>query len=187
MSLTVRELDIPGVLEITPKKFGDERGFFSETFNTTRYAEAGVDTTWVQDNHSLSASAGVLRGMHFQLPPHAQDKLVRVVRGRVFDVVADIRRGSPTFGRWVGVELSAEKWNQLFVPKGLAHGFLTLEANTELLYKVSDFYSPDCDRAIRYDDPDLAIEWPIAGDGPVLSAKDEQAPFLSAVDLPEEW
>ena len=187
MSLTVRELDIPGVLEITPKKFGDDRGFFSETFNAQRCAEAGVDVTWVQDNHSLSASAGVLRGLHYQLPPHAQDKLVRVVRGRVFDVVADIRPGSATFGRWVGVELSVEKWNQLFVPKGFAHGFLTLEPNTELLYKVSDFYSPECDRSIRFDDPDLGIEWPIEGGGLILSEKDEQAPSFKASDLPAEW
>lgn len=187
MSLTVRELDIPGVLEITPKQFGDERGFLSETFNAQRYADAGVDIAWVQDNHSLSAAAGVLRGLHYQLPPHAQDKLVRVVRGRAFDVVADIRTGSPTFGQWVGVELSVEKWNQIFVPKGFAHGFLTLEPNTELLYKVSDFYSPECDRSIRFDDPDLGIEWPLEGDGPVLSEKDEQAPSLKQSDLPAEW
>ncbi|MEM8686997.1 MAG: dTDP-4-dehydrorhamnose 3,5-epimerase [Pseudomonadota bacterium] len=187
MSLTVRELDIPGVLEITPQKFGDERGFFSETYNAQRYADAGVDTAWVQDNHSLSASAGVLRGLHYQLPPRAQDKLVRVVRGRAFDVVADIRRSSPTYGKWVGVELSVEKWNQLFVPKGFAHGFLTLEPNTELLYKVSDFYSPECDRSIRFDDRDLDIEWPIDGDGPILSDKDDQAPPLKAADLPAEW
>lgn len=187
MSVEIRELKVPGVFEITPQRFGDERGFFSETFNAKAYAEAGIEVAWVQDNHSLSAEPGVLRGLHYQVPPFAQDKLVRVARGRAYDVVVDIRRHSPTFGEWVGVELSAEKWNQLFVPKGFAHGFLTLEANTEFLYKVSDFYSAECDRSIRFDDPDFGVDWRLDGKEPVLSEKDRQAPFLKDVELPADW
>lgn len=175
-------LDIEGVIEIRPDRFGDDRGFFSETYKRDTYAENGIDAVFVQDNHSLSRQRGVLRGLHYQLPPFAQAKLVRVTRGRVFDVAVDIRKGSPSFGKWVGLELSAEKWNQLFIPAGFAHGFVTLEADTEFLYKVDATYSPQHDRSIRYDDPDIAIEWPVFIQDIIVSAKDEKAPFLAATD-----
>lgn len=174
---------LEGVLEIVPARFGDARGFFSETYNAARLAESGIDLIFVQDNHSLSARRGVLRGLHYQLAPRAQDKLVRVVRGAVFDVAVDIRRGSPTFAQWVGVELSAEKWNQLLVPKGFAHGFVTLTENTEVVYKVTDYYSPEQDRSIRYDDPDIAIDWPIALRDLQLSDKDRAAAWLAEADI----
>lgn len=174
----IRPTDLDGVLEIVPARFGDARGFFSETYNATRLAKAGIDLTFVQDNHSLSARRGVLRGLHYQLPPRAQDKLVRVVRGAIFDVAVDIRQDSPTFAKWVGVELSAEKWNQLLVPKGFAHGFVTLTENTEVVYKVTDYYSPEQDRSIRYDDPDIAIDWPVMDGELQLSDKDMAAPRL---------
>lgn len=174
----IRPTGLDGVLEIIPARFGDARGFFSETYNAARLAKSGVDLTFVQDNHSLSARCGVLRGLHYQLPPRAQDKLVRVVRGAIFDVAVDIRKGSPTFAKWVGVELSAEKWNQLLVPKGFAHGFVTLAENTEVVYKVTDYYSPEQDRSIRYDDPDIAIDWPFPDGELQLSDKDMAAPRL---------
>ena len=171
-----------GVLEIVPKKFGDARGFFAETWQRQRFQEAGITQDWLQDNHSLSAEPHVLRGLHFQLAPHAQDKLVRVLRGSIFDVAVDIRPGSPSFGKWVSRVLSAEAFNQLLVPKGFAHGFLTLEANVEVLYKVSAPYAPECDRSIAWNDPALAIAWPLeAGRQPLLSAKDAAAPLLSAI------
>jgi dTDP-4-dehydrorhamnose 3,5-epimerase len=179
----IRPTGLEGVLEIVPARFGDARGFFSETYNAARLAEAGVDLVFVQDNHSLSGRRGVLRGLHYQLPPRAQDKLVRVVRGAIFDVAVDIRHGSPTFSRWVGVELSAEKWNQLLVPKGFAHGFVTLTENTEVVYKVTDYYSPEHDRSIRYDDPDIAIDWPIASVDLQLSEKDLAARHLAEADV----
>lgn len=179
----IRPTGLEGVLEIVPARFGDARGFFSETYNAARLAEAGVDLVFVQDNHSLSGRRGVLRGLHYQLPPRAQDKLVRVVRGAIFDVAVDIRRGSPTFSRWIGVELSAEKWNQLLVPKGFAHGFVTLTENTEVVYKVTDYYSPEHDRSIRYDDPDIAIDWPIASADLQLSEKDLAARYLAEADV----
>ena len=179
----IRPTALDGVLEIVPAKFGDDRGFFSETYNAARLAESGIDLTFVQDNHSLSARRGVLRGLHYQLPPRAQDKLVRVVRGAIFDVAVDIRRGSPTFARWVGVELSAEKWNQLLVPKGFAHGFVTLTENTEVVYKVTDYYAPEQDRSIRYDDPDIAIDWPIPTDSLQLSNKDLAAARLTEAEV----
>lgn len=179
----IRPTMLEDVLEIVPARFGDTRGFFSETYNAARLARSGVDLTFVQDNHSLSTRRGVLRGLHYQLPPRAQDKLVRVVRGAIFDVAVDIRKGSPTFAQWIGVELSAEKWNQLLVPKGFAHGFVTLTENTEVVYKVTDYYSPDHDRSIRYDDPDIAIDWPIATDGLQLSDKDRTAARLAEADV----
>ena len=179
----VRPTGLAGVLEITPARFGDARGFFSETYNAARLAASGIDLAFVQDNHSFSARRGVLRGLHYQLPPRAQDKLVRVVRGAIFDVAVDIRRGSPTFGQWVGVELSAEKWNQLLVPKGFAHGFVTLTENTEVVYKVTDHYSPEHDRSIRYDDPDIAIRWPVAADALQLSDKDLAAARLAEAEV----
>lgn len=177
-----RRLGLEGVIEILPDKFGDDRGFFSETYNSSTFADAGIDLNFVQDNHSYSAEKGVLRGMHFQMPPFAQDKLVRVTRGSVFDVVVDIRKGSPTYAKWVGVEISAQKWNQLLVPKGFAHGFVTLEPDTEFLYKVSNFYSRECDRSIRFDDPEIGIDWPVDVSQVVLSDKDRAAGLLSETD-----
>jgi len=181
--LEVRPLGLDGVLEIRPKKFGDARGFFSETWNAASFAAQGIGLAFVQDNHSFSAPAGVLRGLHYQLPPRAQDKLVRVIRGRIFDVAVDIRRGSPTFGRWVGLEVSAERWNQILVPKGFAHGFVTLEPDTEVIYKVTDVYSPEHDRGIRFDDPAIGIEWPAGLPELTLSAKDREAPPLASADV----
>jgi len=176
--MKVNQLALPGVIEIVPDRFGDDRGFFSETFNAARFAAAGVDVTWVQDNHSLSRPANVLRGLHFQISPVQQKKLVRVIRGAIVDVVVDIRPDSPSFRQWIAVEISAAAWNQLFVPEGMAHGYLTRAADTEVIYKVSAPYSPDHERTIRFDDPDLAIAWPLAGLSPVLSRKDATAPYL---------
>jgi dTDP-4-dehydrorhamnose 3,5-epimerase len=179
--LEARPLELPELVELTPRRFGDERGFFSEVWNHARFAEAGIPTQFVQDNVSLSRSKGVLRGLHFQTPPAAQAKLVRVSRGSIFDVGVDIRRSSPTFGRWAGLVLSAEKWNQLYVPEGFAHGFVTLEDDTEVTYKVSAAYSPEHDRSIRFDDPAIGIDWPLDGE-PVLSDKDAKAPLLADVE-----
>lgn len=179
----VRPLGLDGVCEIVPRRHGDDRGFFSETYNAARLAEAGISLTFVQDNHSYSAAAGVLRGLHYQLPPRAQAKLVRVARGAVFDVAVDIRKGSPTFGRWVGVALSAQAWNQILVPAGFAHGFLTLEPDTEVIYKVTDYYAPDCDRSICYDDAAIGIDWPLDGLKVQLSDKDARAPKLADADI----
>lgn len=179
----ITPLALQDVLEIAPKKFGDDRGFFSETYNKERFAEAGIALDFVQDNHSYSAARGVLRGLHYQLPPRAQDKLVRVTRGSVFDVAVDIRRSSPTFGQWVSAVISAREWNQLLVPKGFAHGFVTLEEDTEVIYKVTDFYSPEHDRSIRYDDPEIGIEWPVGAGDIQLSAKDRDAPLLAAAQI----
>jgi dTDP-4-dehydrorhamnose 3,5-epimerase len=176
--MKVRELALPGVFEIVPDRFGDDRGFFSETYSARRFAEAGLPTTWVQDNHSLSRPANVLRGLHFQTAPFRQKKLVRVFHGAILDMVVDIRPDSPTFKQWLAIEISAEAWNQVLVPEGMAHGFLTRVADTEVLYKVSAPYSPEHDRSIRYDDPDLGIAWPLGGVTPVLSRKDAEAPLL---------
>ena len=179
--LEARPLELPELIELTPRRFGDDRGFFSEVWNHARFAEAGIPAQFVQDNVSLSRTRGVLRGLHFQTPPAAQAKLVRVSRGSIFDVGVDIRRSSPTFGRWAGVVLSAEKWNQLYVPEGFAHGFVTLEDDTEVTYKVSAAYSPEHDRSIRFDDPAIGIAWPLDGE-PVLSDKDAAAPLLADVE-----
>lgn len=179
--LEARPLEVPELIELTPRRFGDDRGFFSEVWNHARFAEAGIPAQFVQDNVSLSRTRGVLRGLHFQTPPAAQAKLVRVSRGSIFDVGVDIRRSSPTFGRWAGVVLSAEKWNQLYVPEGFAHGFVTLEDDTEVTYKVSAAYSPEHDRSIRFDDPAIGIAWPLDGE-PVLSDKDAAAPLLADVE-----
>jgi dTDP-4-dehydrorhamnose 3,5-epimerase len=181
--LDVRRLELDGLLEIRPARFGDERGFFSEVWREDRLAEAGIHVAFVQDNHSYSQARGVLRGLHYQLPPAAQDKLVRVSRGAIFDVAVDIRSGSPTFGRWAGIVLSAAEWNQLFVPKGFAHGFVTLEEDTEVLYKASAAYAPELERAIRFDDPAIAIEWPVDASGLTLSEKDRSAPFLAQAEV----
>jgi dTDP-4-dehydrorhamnose 3,5-epimerase len=178
----VRPLELDGVVEIIPDRFGDERGFFSETYNTKSLADAGIALNFVQDNHSFSAGKGVLRGLHFQTPPHAQDKLVRVTHGSVFDVIVDIRKGSPTYSKWIGIEVSAEKWNQVLIPKGFAHGFITLEPNTEFLYKVSDYYSPNCDHSIRFDDPAIGVVWPVDASQITLSEKDRNAGILSETE-----
>jgi dTDP-4-dehydrorhamnose 3,5-epimerase len=167
-------LAIPEVILFTPRVFGDERGFFFESFNEVVFREAtGRDYHFVQDNHSKSVK-GVLRGLHYQLPPQPQGKLVRVVHGAVFDVAVDIRRNSPTFGKWVGAELSAENKQQLWIPPGFAHGFVTLSDTAEFLYKTTDFYAPALERSIAWNDPDLAIDWHFDGE-PRLSAKDQQA------------
>jgi dTDP-4-dehydrorhamnose 3,5-epimerase len=178
----IEATDIPDVLLIAPPKYGDDRGFFSETFRGAWFEEAGTSLDFVQDNHSLSADTGTVRGLHFQIPPHAQDKLVRVVRGAVLDVAVDIRVGSPTFGQHVAEVLSAENWRQLLVPKGFAHGFCTLEPDTEVLYKVTAYYAPDHDKGLLWDDPALGIDWPVDGDRAVLSDKDRLHPPLA--DLP---
>ena len=182
MKLAVNKLAIPEVLEIRPKQIADDRGFFSETYNQADMQAAGIATHWVQDNHVLSREAGVLRGLHYQAPPRAQAKLLRVTHGAIYDVAVDIRRGSPTFGQYVGVTLSAAEWNQLFIPEGFAHGYLTLEPMTEVIYKVSDLYSREHDRAIAFDDPEIGIEWPLAGSAPILSDKDRGAPKLAEQD-----
>jgi dTDP-4-dehydrorhamnose 3,5-epimerase len=171
----IEETALPGVLILTPPRFGDARGWFAETFNAERMAAAGIAIDWVQDNHSFSAAMGTLRGLHYQRPPRAQDKLVRCSRGAILDVAVDARVGSATFGRWAGVELTPENGRQLLVPKGFLHGFVTLAAETEVQYKCSDTYAPDCDGAVAWDDPDLGIDWPLQG-APVLSAKDLAAP-----------
>ena len=169
---------IADVLLIEPKVHGDERGFFLESWNRDTFARAtGLDPVFVQDNHSRS-SRGVLRGLHYQLPPHAQGKLVRVTQGAVFDVAVDIRPGSPTFGRWVGAELSADNHRLLWIPPGLAHGFLVLGDSADFLYKTTTYYEPAAEGAVRWDDPDLAIAWPATDGTPLLSAKDAAAPFL---------
>ena len=176
MQITKTELD--GVVILTPKKFGDDRGFFSETYSKRTLASAGINLDFVQDNHSLSVEVGVVRGLHFQTPPFGQDKLVRVVKGRILDVAVDLRRKSPTFGQHVAVELSDQNWQQLLVPIGFAHGFVTLEPNTEVVYKVTNYYSPDHDFGLRWNDPKIGINWPIAADQAILSAKDAIQPLL---------
>ncbi len=179
----VRKLALDGVYEILPARHGDERGFFSETYNAAKLAEHGIELAFVQDNQSLSKVAGVLRGLHYQLPPFAQDKLVRVVRGAILDVAVDIRASSPTYGKWLALELSAAKWNQILVPKGYAHGFVTLVPETEVIYKVSDRYAPDHERSIRFDDPELGIDWRFPIADLTLSAKDRAAPLLADAEV----
>lgn len=182
---------LPGVVLIEPTVFGDERGWFYESFNEARFATAlsdiglPVPRRFVQDNHS-SSKAGVLRGLHYQLPPHAQGKLVRVVRGAAFDVAVDIRRGSPSFGQWVGAELTAENKRQLWIPEGFAHGFVALQDDTHFLYKTTDVYAKDCERSLLWNDPAIAIAWPLpAGvSAPLIAAKDASAPLLAQADLP---
>ncbi|MFL6859022.1 MAG: dTDP-4-dehydrorhamnose 3,5-epimerase [Allosphingosinicella sp.] len=175
----LRPLAIAGVVEIVPERHGDARGFLSEVWSASAFAAAGLDIAFVQDNHSRSEAAGVLRGLHYQVAPFAQAKLVRVVRGAIFDVAVDLRPASPSFGRWAGLEISAAAWNQIFLPAGCAHGFVTLEPGTEVLYKVSAPYSPGHERTIRYDDPDIAIAWPGAAAGFTLSDKDRVAPSFA--------
>lgn len=170
---------------IYPKRFGDARGWFTETYSVPKFHELGIHCAFVQDNHSLSVPAFTLRGLHFQTPPHGQDKLVRCIRGRIFDVAVDVRRGSPTYGQWVGAELSAENGHQLFIPIGFAHGFLTLEPDCEVTYKCSDVYAPAHDGGIRWDDPAININWPLPSSAlPELSTKDAVQPLLADFDSP---
>lgn len=177
---------LSGVLILTPKRHGDARGWFIETYSAAALAKSGLDLTFVQDNHSMSAQAGTLRGLHFQAPPRAQDKLVRCSRGAIFDVAVDIRSGSPSYGQWLGVELSAENQRQILVPKGFLHGFVTRSADCEVQYKCSDVYAPECDGAVRWDDPDIGIDWGLTG-APHLSAKDSAAPFFRDFISPFVW
>ena len=183
--MQVTESAIPAVKILTPKKHGDHRGFFSEIYSRKALRDlAGMDLEFVQDNHSLSAEQGVLRGLHYQMPPMAQDKLIRVARGAILDVAVDIRRGSPTFGKHVKEVISAENWKQILVPIGFAHGFVTLEPNTEVVYKVSNYYSPAHDRGILWNDPALGIDWGISAAAAILSEKDRKHPTLAdAKDL----
>jgi dTDP-4-dehydrorhamnose 3,5-epimerase len=177
--MKVTPLAIPDVLLIEPARHGDARGFFSEVWKRSTLAAAGITADFVQDNHSYSRDAGVLRGLHFQRPPHAQGKLVRVVRGRILDVVVDIREGSPTCGQHVTAELSAANWHQIWVPRGFTHGFLTLEPDTEVLYKVDAEYDRAADGGIAWNDPALGIAWPLPPGGPILSEEDATAPCLA--------
>lgn len=181
------ETELKGAFLLKPQVFGDHRGFFLESFSKQAFIKAQVphDGNFVQDNHSLSKETGTLRGLHYQLNPKAQAKLVRCTHGAIYDVIVDIRRGSPTFGMWQGFTLSAENMLQLLVPTGFAHGFVTLEANTEVHYKVDQYYAPECDRNIVWNDPDLAINWPV--DKPILSSKDENAPLLKNAEINFEY
>ncbi len=167
---------------IEPQVFQDNRGFFLESYSELKFKELGITTTFRQDNHSMSLNKGVLRGLHFQLPTHTQTKLVRVTRGSVFDVAVDLRKDSPTFGKWEGFTLTADNFLMLYIPQGFAHGFCTLESNTEFMYKNDNFYAPDFEGAIRWDDPQLHIEWPIKN--PVLSEKDAKAPYFKDFNSP---
>ena len=174
--MKVERLALDGVVVVTPARHGDARGYFSETWNRRRLAEAGIDASFVQDNESLSATPGTVRGLHYQAPPAAQAKLVRVIAGAIRDVVVDVRAGSPGFGQWVAVELSAEAGNQLFVPRGFLHGFVTLTPDVLVQYKVDNFYDAAADGSVAWNDPDLGIDWGIAPDAAVVSAKDAAAP-----------
>src|SRR5580704_8948796 len=180
--MQVAETDIAEVKIIRPVRHDDERGFFSEVFKESVFLQHGIDVHFVQENHSLSASKGVVRGLHFQIPPFAQAKLLRVTAGSVFDVAVDIRWGSPTFGRHVAVVLSAAEWNQIFIPEGFAHGYCTLEPATEVVYKVNTYYSAEHDRGLLWNDPSLGIAWPLVSGDAILSDKDRRHPVLA--DLP---
>lgn len=183
--MQMEKTKLDGVVLLTPARFGDNRGFFSESWNKRVMAAQGFDINWVQDNQSLSMQTGTLRGLHFQAPPHAQAKLVRCGRGTLFDVAVDIRRGSPTYGHWIGHELSAKNGRQLLIPEGFLHGFVTREPETEILYKCSDYYAPDCDGAVRFDS--LGIDWGLAQLEPVLSEKDAAAQRFSNFESPFVW
>ena len=184
IQMQVEKTPLSGVLLITPRRFGDSRGFFAEVWNRRVAAEAGVDVDFVQDNQSLSAQKGTVRGLHFQAPPRAQAKLVRCGRGAVWDVAVDARKGSPTYGQWTGAELSAENGCQLYIPMGFLHGFSTLTDDAELLYKCSDYYAPEADGAVRFDSPSLGIDWKLDGVSPTLSEKDVAAPDFADFDSP---
>jgi dTDP-4-dehydrorhamnose 3,5-epimerase len=181
MTIDIKSLAIPDIRIIKTRKFGDARGFFSETYNKKAFSEVGIDLDFVQDNHSRSMVAGTIRGLHYQTHPFAQDKLVRVVSGRILDVAVDIRKSSPTFGQWVAAEISADEWNQILVPIGFAHGVCTLEPDTQILYKVTNFYSVQHDFGIRWNDPVLEIDWPFEEADMELSDKDKAQPFFKDV------
>ena len=166
---------------LVPKRFGDDRGFFAETYSRKKYLEYGIDFEFVQDNHSFSREIGTLRGLHFQAPPHAQAKLIRCVRGAIFDVVVDIRRGSPAYGKWEGYKLTAENGHQLYVPVGFAHGFLTIKPSSEIVYKCSDYYAPEAEGSIMWNDPDIGINWDLNSE-PILSSKDADALPLKDIE-----
>jgi dTDP-4-dehydrorhamnose 3,5-epimerase len=182
----ITKTDLPDLLILEPARFGDDRGFFSESWNRKTLQGQGIDIDFVQDNHSLSAAVNTVRGLHFQSPPHAQAKLVRCGRGVLFDVAVDVRRGSPTYGHWFGIELSAENGKQLLVPAGFLHGFATRAPDTEIIYKCSDYYAPECDGAVRFDDPTIGIDWGLSGPA-ILSDKDAKAQMLGAFDTPFVW
>ncbi len=177
--MEVIETTIPEVKLIRPPRHGDDRGYFSEVYSRRAWSQLGLDLEFIQDNQSLSRQPGIVRGLHFQVPPFAQTKLMRVVRGKILDVAVDIRRGSPTFGRFVAAVLSADQWNQMLIPKGFAHGFCTLEPDTEVLYKVDTFYEPTHDRGLLWSDPELGIKWPVDNDRATLSERDRRHPRLS--------
>ena len=182
--MLIEKTELDGVLILTPTRHGDARGFFSESWNAARMREAGLAYDFVQDNHSVSATKGTVRGLHYQSPPHAQAKLVRCGRGALFDVAVDFRAGSPTWGKWVGVDLTQDNGRQLMIPAGFLHGFVTRSPDTEIIYKCTDYYAPDCDGAVRWDDPDIGIDWGLAPADAVLSEKDARAPRLSDVSSP---
>lgn len=185
--MQVEHLSLTGAMVLTPARHGDDRGYFSETWNRRRLAEAGLDVDFVQDNESLSATPGTVRGLHYQAPPAAQAKLVRVVAGRIRDAIVDVRRGSPTFGRWVAVELSAKAGNQLFVPRGFLHGFVTLEPDTLVQYKVDNHYDAAADGSVAWNDPDLGVDWGMAPEAATVSAKDAAAPAFRDWTSPFVW
>ena len=187
IQVKVQNTRLAGSKIITPDRRSDTRGFFSESYHRARMVEHGIACDFVQDNHSMSAQVGTVRGLHFQIPPHAQAKLVRCGRGRLYDVAVDIRAGSPTFGQWIGTELSFENGRQLFVPKGFMHGFVTLEPETEIIYKCSDYFAPECERAVRFDDPAIGIDWGVGTSDVVISARDADAPLLADLDNPFVW
>lgn len=177
--MQVIETALAGVVIVVPPRIGDRRGFFSEVWNARNFSEAGIEAVFVQDNHAFSSLKGTLRGLHYQIPPAAQGKLLRVSRGAVFDVALDVRRGSPTFGRHISAILSADNWRQIWVPPGFAHGYCTLEDDTEVQYKVTEFYSPRHDRGIRWNDPMLMIEWPATAETAMVSERDQKLPLLA--------
>ena len=182
--MQIEQTPLGGVLVLIPRRFGDARGWFTEVWNRQTLAAQGITQDFVQDNHSYSRDVGTVRGLHFQSPPHAQAKLVRCGRGAVFDVAVDVRKGSPTYGKWFGTELSADNGKQIFIPTGFLHGFVTRAPDSELLYKCSDVYAPDCDGAVRFDDPDLAIDWGIDPARAILSDKDRAAQSLKDFNSP---
>lgn len=182
--MQIEETPLGGVLVLTPRRFGDARGWFTEVWNRQTLAAQGITQDFVQDNHSYSRDLGTVRGLHYQSPPHAQAKLVRCGRGCVFDVAVDVRKGSPSYGKWFGTELSADNGKQIFIPTGFLHGFVTRTPDSELLYKCSDVYAPDCDGAVRFDDPDLAIDWGIDPASAILSDKDRAAGLLREFNSP---
>ena len=182
--MQIKFTKLPGVLIFEPRKHGDHRGFFSEVYNSEQLSKHGIEIDFLQDNQSLSEKSGTLRGLHYQAPPFAQDKLVRVLRGSILDVAVDIRHGSPTFGTHITEIISAEKWNQIFVPKGFAHGFITLEDSTEVIYKVSNYYAPDFDFGIKWNDPEINIDWGVNNADVIISEKDQNQPYLNEIDTP---